>query len=113
MAEGDVVLARPKTRRDGFGNDLAYRVERYKVMKQCGAMTERMVGMLGEFADNPKFSASFRRLCALDILAYAIGAPARQIFVDAQNTEMQYSKIVHEVRWLPPDPLRCATSRLS
>jgi hypothetical protein len=55
-----------------------------------------------EMAD--KLTAVFRNMISMQILSYAIGRPSQQVSVDSQNTELQYTKVVHQVRWLPPDP---------
>jgi hypothetical protein len=46
----------------------------------------------------------FRNMISMQIMSYAIGRPSQQVSVDSQNTELQYTKVVHQVRWLPPDP---------
>jgi hypothetical protein len=46
--------------------------------------------------------ASLRLAAANDLLDRAYGRPP--VAVDATTQEMSLKKIIHEVRWLPPDP---------
>jgi hypothetical protein len=53
---------------------------------------------------NPQFSASFRAEMADKLMDRAFGRPAVAVNVDATSREMSLEKVIHEVRWLPPDP---------
>jgi hypothetical protein len=37
-------------------------------------------------------------------MEFAIGRPAMQVSVDANSQELNPTKVIHLVRWLPPDP---------
>jgi hypothetical protein len=37
-------------------------------------------------------------------MEFAIGRPAMQVSVDANSQELKLTKVIHLVRWLPPDP---------
>ena len=49
-----------------------------------------------------KQPASLRLAAANDLLDRAYGRPP--VAIDATTREMSLKKIIHEVRWLPPDP---------
>jgi len=34
----------------------------------------------------------------------AFGLPVRPVEVDSTSTDVSLKKIIHEVRWMPPDP---------
>jgi hypothetical protein len=80
------------------------RVRRFRVMEATGRITPKIVGLWEKWLDNEEYSAVFRNVVSLQIMAYAIGRPSQQMLIDSMNTDVAYTKIVHEVRWLPPDP---------
>ena len=49
-----------------------------------------------------KQPASLRLAAANDLLDRAYGRPP--VAIDATTRELSLKKIIHEVRWLPPDP---------
>ena len=49
-----------------------------------------------------KQPAALRLAAANDLLDRAYGRPP--VAIDATTREMSLKKIIHEVRWLPPDP---------
>ena len=49
-----------------------------------------------------KQPASLRLAAANDLLDRAYGRPS--VAIDATTRELSLKKIIHEVRWLPPDP---------
>src|ERR1700745_354602 len=49
-----------------------------------------------------KQPASLRLAAANDLLDRAYGRPP--VAIDATTREMSLTKVIHEVRWLPPDP---------
>jgi hypothetical protein len=49
-----------------------------------------------------KQPAALRLAAANDLLDRAYGRPP--VAIDATTREMSFEKIIHEVRWLPPDP---------
>jgi hypothetical protein len=51
---------------------------------------------------NEKQPAALRLAAADDLLDRAYGRPP--VAIDAATREMSLEKIIHEVRWLPPDP---------
>jgi hypothetical protein len=51
-----------------------------------------------------KQPASLRLAAANDLLDRAYGRPPVAVQVDATTSETAIKKIIHEVRWLPPDP---------
>jgi hypothetical protein len=48
--------------------------------------------------------ASLRLAAANDLLDRAYGRPPVAVQIDATTRETAIKKIIHEVRWLPPDP---------
>jgi hypothetical protein len=51
-----------------------------------------------------KQPASLRLAAANDLLDRAYGRPPVAVQIDAATRETAIKKIIHEVRWLPPDP---------
>jgi hypothetical protein len=62
-------------------------------------MTLRVIASV--FMDE-KQPAALRLAAANDLLDRAYGRPP--VAIDATTREMSLKKIIHEVRWLPPDP---------
>jgi hypothetical protein len=83
-----------------------HRVNRFKVMDACCKLTPEIVDLWARWLHDENFSAVFRNNISLQIMAYAIGRPSQQLNIESntQSTELQYTKVIHEVRWLPPDP---------
>jgi hypothetical protein len=48
--------------------------------------------------------ASLRLAAANDLLDRAYGKAPQAIALDQRTQEMRLKRIIHEVRWLPPDP---------
>jgi hypothetical protein len=51
-----------------------------------------------------KQPAALRLAAANDLLDRAYGRPAVALQVDQTSREMALKKVIHEVRWMPPDP---------
>jgi len=62
-------------------------------------MTLRVIASV--FMDE-KQPAALRLAAANDLLDRAYGRPP--VAIDATTREMSLKKIIHEVRWMPPDP---------
>jgi hypothetical protein len=80
------------------------RLERYRVAERCAEMTPEIIEFWISCFRNRKFSPSFRAAMADKLMDRAFGRPALAVNVDATSREMSLEKVIHEVRWLPPDP---------
>jgi hypothetical protein len=74
------------------------------IAEKCGEVTEEIVDAWIEWFRDPQFSATFRNKISVQIMEFAIGRPAMQVAVDANSRELKLTKVIHLVRWLPPDP---------
>ena len=100
----EITLTRPRGRPGAYSTNIMDRVERFRVMDACCKLTPKVVALWEKWLDDESYSAVFRNMISMQIMSYAIGRPSQQVSVDSQNTELQHTKVVHEVRWLPPDP---------
>ena len=71
----------------------------HEAARKYGEMALRVIASV--LADEAQ-PASLRLAAANDLLDRAYGRPP--IAIDATTREASLKKIIHEVRWLPPDP---------
>ena len=71
----------------------------YEAARQYDQEALRVIASV--FMDE-KQPAALRLAAANDLLDRAYGRPP--VAIDATTREMSLKKIIHEVRWLPPDP---------
>ena len=71
----------------------------YEAARQYDQEALRVIASV--FMDE-KQPAALRLAAANDLLDRAYGRPP--VAIDATTREMSLKKIIHEVRWMPPDP---------
>jgi hypothetical protein len=75
------------------------RMSFYEAARQYDLEALRVIASV--FMDE-KQPAALRLAAANDLLDRAYGRPP--VAIDATTREMSLKKIIHEVRWMPPDP---------
>jgi hypothetical protein len=93
-------VGRPKTTMVG----IAERIERYQLMEKCAALTDECIALWSSMVNNPNCPWVLRLEAADRLMDRAFGKPAQAVMMDARSQETSLKKVVHEVRWLPPDP---------
>jgi hypothetical protein len=93
-------VGRPMTTMVGIGE----RIERYKLMEKCAQTTDKCISLWESMVDNENCPWILRLAAADRLMDRAYGKPPQAVMMDATTSEMPLRKVVHEVRWLPPDP---------
>jgi hypothetical protein len=114
----DVALKRPVGRPRGTTMHISERLKRYRIAERCAEYTDEYVELLGKvlrgepietyergklkYVEYPELDDRLR--AGEKLMDRAFGRPAMAMTVDQTSAEMAITKIVHECRWLPPDP---------
>jgi hypothetical protein len=93
-------VGRPKTTTVG----IAERIERYQLMEKCASLTDECIALWSSMISNPNCPWVLRLEAADRLMDRAYGKPPQAMMMDAASQETSLKKVVHEVRWLPPDP---------
>jgi hypothetical protein len=80
------------------------RIERYRLAEKCAEFTPEIINLWTDVVRNKKLPIRLRLEAADRLMDRAFGRPAAEVQVDQTSREMALTKIVHEIRWLPPDP---------
>ena len=97
-------LTRPRGRPRLTATGIRDRLERYKLMEKCAEFTDEAIAIWKEMARSKKCPYVLR-LAAIDrLMDRAYGLPIRPMQVDTMNTDVELKKVIHQIRWLPPDP---------
>jgi hypothetical protein len=93
-------VGRPKTTMVG----IAERIDRYKLQEKCAALTDEVIALWTSMIRNPECPWVLRLQAADCLMDRAFGKPPQAVMMDATSQETSLRKVVHEVRWMPPDP---------
>jgi hypothetical protein len=93
-------VGRPKTTNVGINE----RMKRYNLAEKCAAFTPQVVALWGEILEDKTLPYILRWRAADRLMDGAFGRPAMAMTVDQTSRQMAIKKIIHECRWLPPDP---------
>jgi hypothetical protein len=77
------------------------RMEFYEAARQYDQEALQVIASVMTDDNQP---ASLRLAAANDLLDRAYGRPPQAIALDQRTQETRLKKIIHEIRWLPPDP---------
>jgi hypothetical protein len=83
---------------------IAERIERYRLQEKCAALTDECIALRESMVRNENCPWVLRMAAADKLMDRAYGRPAVAVQVDQSTSEMALKKVVHEVRWMPPDP---------
>lgn len=97
-------MARLPVLRDGYAKGVAERMRRYGLMEKCAEFTAAGIELCGRVLENENYPITLRLDCWKLLMDRAYGKPFQQIDMAQTIQEHSLSKIVHEVRWLGPDP---------
>jgi hypothetical protein len=93
-------VGRPKTTMVG----IAERVERYRLQEKCAALTDEVIALWVSMIRNPECPWVLRLQAADRLMDRGYGKPPQAVMMDAASQETSLRKVVHEFRWLDPDP---------
>jgi hypothetical protein len=93
-------VGRPMTTTMGINE----RVKRYRLQEKCAALTDEVIQLWSSMVRNENCPWVLRLEAADRLMDRAYGRPAVAVQVDQTTREMALKKVIHEVRWLPPDP---------
>jgi hypothetical protein len=93
-------VGRPKTTTVG----IAERIERYRLQERCAELTDSCIALWSSMVSNPNCPWVLRLAAADRLMDRGYGKPPQAVMMDATSQETSLRKIIHEVRWLPPDP---------
>ena len=93
-------VGRPKTTMVG----IAERVERYRLQEKCAELTPSCIELWSSMVSNPNCPWVLRLEAADRLMDRGYGKPPQAVMMDATKSETSLRKVVHEVRWMPPDP---------
>jgi hypothetical protein len=93
-------VGRPKTTTVG----IAERIERYRLQEKCAALTDNCIALWSSMVNNPNCPWVLRLAAADRLMDRAYGKPPQGVLMDATSQEASLRKVVHEFRWMPPDP---------
>ena len=93
-------VGRPKTTMVG----IAERIDRYRLQEKCAALTDECIALWSSMISNPNCPWVLRLAAAEKLMDRAYGKPPQGVLMDATSQETSLRKVVHEVRWMPPDP---------
>src|SRR5262249_12872789 len=93
-------VGRPQTTMVGINE----RVKRYRLQEKCAALTDECIALWSSMFGNEICPWVLRLEAADRLMDRAYGKPLQAVMMDATSQETSLRKVVHEVRWLPPDP---------
>jgi hypothetical protein len=93
-------VGRPMTTSVGINE----RVKRYRLQERCAELTDDCIELWTSMIRNPSCPWVFRLAAADRLMDRAYGKPPQAVMMDATGHETSLRKVIHEVRWMPPDP---------
>jgi len=92
-------VGRPQTTTMGINE----RVKRYRLQERCAELTDDCIELWTSMLRNPSCPWVLRLTAADRLMDRAYGKPPQAVMMDATSHEASLRKVVHEVRWMPPD----------
>ena len=93
-------VGRPMTTTMGINE----RVKRYRLQERCAELTDDCIKLWTSMIRNPSCPWVLRLAAADRLMDRAFGKAPQAVMMDATSQEASLRKIVHEFRWLDPDP---------
>jgi hypothetical protein len=84
--------------------DMVRRLEQFRVMDLCAESAEDAIKFAKSVLNNPKVPIVIRFMAFDRLMNRAFGLPFQAIDVNMLAKSQHVEKVIHEVRWLPPDP---------
>jgi hypothetical protein len=97
-------VGRPQTTSMGINE----RVKRYRLQERCAELTDDCIALWSTMVTDPCCPWVLRLAAADRLMDRAYGKPPQAVMMDATSREASLRKVIHEVRWLPPDPNDCS-----
>jgi hypothetical protein len=94
------MVGRPRSTLVGFQE----RMKRYQVAERCAELTPEIIAFWARVVRNENLPIVLRMQAGDRLMDRAYGRPPVAMEIDATNREMPPKKVVHIVKWLPPDP---------
>ena len=80
------------------------RIATYRFAEKCAETNDDVIKLWHGMVNDPACPWILRLAAGDRLMNRAFGLPVTPIEVDSTNTDLQLSKIIHEVRWMSPDP---------
>jgi hypothetical protein len=93
-------VGRPQTTTIGINE----RAKRYRLAERCAEFTPQVIALWKQIVEDKNLPYVLRLMAADRLMDRAFGRPATAVSVDQTTHETSLRKVIHEVRWLPPDP---------
>jgi len=100
----EIIAKRPVGRPKGSTMGIMERIERYRLAEMCAEASGKVIALWESMVEDPNCPWVLRLAAGDRLMDRAFGLPVRPVEVDTTSTDVSLSKIIHEVRWLPPDP---------
>jgi hypothetical protein len=84
--------------------DMVRRLEQFRVMDLCAESAEDAIKFAKSVLNNPKVPIVIRFMAFDRLMNRAFGLPFQAIDVNMLSKSQHVEKVIHEIRWLPPDP---------
>jgi hypothetical protein len=90
-------VGRPMTTAVGINE----RVKRYRLQERCAELTDNCIALWSSMVANENCPWVLRMAAADRLMD---GKPPQAVMMNATSQETSLRKVVHEFRWLDPDP---------
>jgi hypothetical protein len=100
----EIIAKRPVGCPKGSTMGIMERIERYRLAEMCAEFTPQVIALWKQIVEDERLPHALRLAAADRLMDRAYGRPAVALQVDQTSREMTLKKVVHEVRWMPPDP---------
>jgi hypothetical protein len=90
--------------REGYRKGVVERMRRYKLMEDAAEATHDAIAFAKEVLRNEKAPIVLRFMAMDRLMNRAYGLPFQAVDINTLSEEQSVQKIIHEVRWLNPDP---------
>jgi hypothetical protein len=100
----EIIAKRPIGRPKASTMGIMERIERYRFAEKCAEFTPQVIALWEQMVEDERLPHVLRLAAADRLMDRAYGRPAVAVQVDQTTREMAQKKIIHEIRWMSPDP---------
>jgi hypothetical protein len=90
--------------REGYRKGVVERMRRYKLMEDAAEATHDAIAFAKEVLRNEKVPITLRFMAFDRLMNRAYGLPFHAVDINQVVQEQSVQKVIHEVRWMDPDP---------
>ena len=88
----------------GTSMGIRERIATYRFAEKCAETSDKVIALWESMVEDPNCPWVLRLAAGDRLMDRAFGLPVRPVEVDSTSTDVSLKKIIHEVRWMPPDP---------